>query len=108
MVSGVGSLRSKRTPLDEYNAMRRRSTSGVLKTTLPVPSAVTTTAVSPAVSEKSWTPLSNVAALDDVTQSSALTHPVSLIATFFKAMVLISTSFPMRIIPHGSKPGSGL
>ncbi|KAK6735305.1 hypothetical protein RB195_018478 [Necator americanus] len=77
MVSGVGSLRSKRTPLDEYNAMRRRSTSGVLKTTLPGPSAVTTTAVSPAVSEKSWTPLSNVPALDDVTQSSALTPPSS-------------------------------
>ncbi|KIH66666.1 PHD-finger [Ancylostoma duodenale] len=73
MVSGAGPVRSKKTPIDEYNVMRRRSTSGALKTSLSVPSALNTNVVSPAVSEKSWTPLSSAPALDDLAQSSALT-----------------------------------
>ncbi|RCN35627.1 hypothetical protein ANCCAN_18517 [Ancylostoma caninum] len=73
MVSGAGPVRSKKTPIDEYNVMRRRSTSGALKTSLSVPSAMNTNVVSPAVSEKSWTPLSSAPALDDLAQSSALT-----------------------------------
>ncbi|EYC23951.1 hypothetical protein Y032_0014g2234 [Ancylostoma ceylanicum] len=89
MVSGAGPVRSKKTPIDEYNVMRRRSTSGALKTSLSVPSAMNTNVVSPAVSEKSWTPLSSAPALDDLAQSSVLTPSVCL---------LIYYGYPGRIL----------
>ncbi|WKX96831.1 hypothetical protein Q1695_012907 [Nippostrongylus brasiliensis] len=74
MVSGAGPIRSRKTPVDEFNVARRRSTSvAALKTSLSVPSVMNTNAVSPAVSEKSWTPLSSLPTLEELPSSNALT-----------------------------------
>lgn len=71
MVSGAGPVRSKKNSADEYNVVKvclcrlavlmeivrsilqRRGTPVALKTSLSVPSIMSTNAVSPAVSEKS-------------------------------------------------------
>lgn len=81
MVSGAGPVRSKKNSADEYNVVKRRGTPVALKTSLSVPSIMSTNAVSPAVSEKSWTPLSSIPALDDIPPSTALTPSSSCSTT---------------------------
>ncbi|CAJ0607357.1 unnamed protein product [Cylicocyclus nassatus] len=100
MVSGVGPARSSRkTPVDEYNMMRRRSTSTVLKTSGSTP-AMNANAVSPAVSEKSWTPLSGVPVMDESTQSSALT-PLSASSSIHPATPTTMPTFVGPESRHG-------
>ncbi|KAK6045649.1 hypothetical protein COOONC_16846, partial [Cooperia oncophora] len=85
MVSGAGPIRMKKSSnLDEFNLMRvshfvgecGASASLGLKTSHSAPSTVIPNAVSPAVSEKSWTPLSSLPVLEELPPPSVLTPSV--------------------------------
>ncbi|KAE9421358.1 hypothetical protein Angca_007307 [Angiostrongylus cantonensis] len=73
MVSGAGTAKSKKSPMEEYNLIRRRPAPISLKTSVSVPSGLNTCADSPATSEKSWAPPSGVPASDESIPCSTLT-----------------------------------
>ncbi|KAJ1366096.1 hypothetical protein KIN20_038434 [Parelaphostrongylus tenuis] len=73
MVSGAGTVKSKKSAAEEYNLMKRRPTPTSLKTSASVPSGMNACVDSPATSEKSWTPSSIVPALDESNPCSTLT-----------------------------------
>ncbi|KAK6027913.1 PHD-finger [Ostertagia ostertagi] len=99
MVSGAGPIRSRKAPIDDYNIIRRRSTSVGLKTSQSAPSTVITNSVSPAVSEKSWTPLSSLPILEELPPSSALT-PTSLCPTAQVTPSTTPTTMPTFVGPE--------
>ncbi|KJH47324.1 PHD-finger [Dictyocaulus viviparus] len=76
MVSGAGTVKNKKSITEE-----RRTTPILLKTSLNSPSVQSTNVASPPVSEKSWTPLSNPPALDELIPCSTATPTNTLSST---------------------------
>uniref|UniRef100_A0A1I7W7B5 Uncharacterized protein n=1 Tax=Heterorhabditis bacteriophora TaxID=37862 RepID=A0A1I7W7B5_HETBA len=87
MLSGAGPFRGRKNTLDEFSqTAKRRSNSA--KGSLTVPSVLSTSVVSPALSEKSWTPASNIA-VEEYSPTAAHTSSVltSRVQEMFKEAV---------------------